>query len=436
MAAILCKTFGDCCGGCCKILCSPFRLCCDATLSLCSNPFCLYVTTAVGFNVPPIAIGAAYLFQNFMMSCMGSMWLLVDLIFCILNIAAAFYMATRYRDPTSSGIGGGGTRRGGGFERAREILCYDPVIAIYIIVLVVFFIWLCVGVSWRFSGNLVSSTGEEQGMVMGSAGGSSDGCSEDVVSLVSTCIGLGFAFLGVGFIALFISVCCSCCCPCMDYDDKGEASDQHNNNNAHTSSHNQPAASTATTNGGSNKMTWFPFGSHGHASTYQRPSSNSYTSNHHHQNHDVENGKHNTSANTDTVIAPVTAIPVYDHGTSASSSIHPTPPQPAQQENQNVYHATVISTNNPNTTVEPSAPPLSSSSTTNHYNNNPSSMDDDDDDEAKAAASGVKFGGQIGKLFHANEKTKVKLETVGAKASVAANKGIQQIKKMTGISQS
>jgi len=74
---------------------------------------------------------------------------------------------------------------------------------------------------------------------------------------------------------------------------------------------------------------------------------------------------------------------------------------------------------------EPSAPPAAGAC----HNTNTSL-----DDEAKAAASGVKFGGKLGNVFKVNDETKVKLENTGAKASVAANKGIKAFKKMAGLS--
>ena len=74
---------------------------------------------------------------------------------------------------------------------------------------------------------------------------------------------------------------------------------------------------------------------------------------------------------------------------------------------------------------ETSAPPAAGAC---HYTN--TSLDD----EAKAAASGVKFGGKLGNVFKVNDETKVKLENTGAKASVAANKGIKAFKKMAGLS--
>ena len=324
MAAVLCKGLGKLCSGCTKICTIPCGICCDTLGSLCSNPFCLYVAVTLAFNVPPIALGITAVGQAFG-ECQASLWLLVDVILCAINIWAAIYVAAKYREPS-------GEQRG--FNRAKQILCYDPSIAVYILVLCGFFIWLCVGVSWIFGGQLYGVD-----------------CVEGVKHLMSTSIGLGFSFFGVGFLALCISLMLSCC---MDQ---------------------RP--------GGSNTVYEIP-PTHTNQHNTNKPQANPEAAAHpYSQNRDSENNYPSKSA---------TAVPVSN-------------------EQEPVY-ATV---------VEPSAPPMSA-------------QNDELDGEAKAVASGVKFGGKIGKLVNADDKTKVKLESTAAKANVAANKGIQAMKKMAGIS--
>jgi hypothetical protein len=79
-----------------------------------------------------------------------------------------------------------------GFDRAVHILCQDPGVAVYILALIGFFIWLCIGVSWSF---------EKM----------ENECIGDYGNAVSVSIGCGFSFLIVGFMALCFSICCSCC---------------------------------------------------------------------------------------------------------------------------------------------------------------------------------------------------------------------------------
>jgi len=337
MAAIICKGFSDFCNGCTKVICAPLTLCCDSVTSLCSNPFCLYVAVTVGLNISPIALGITPIVQS-PLGCKGSTWLLVDVILCALNIWAAFYVAIKYRTRTNDG-----SPQSSGFNRARDILCYDPAVAIYILVLMGFFIWLCVGASW--TGSLLEGSGD---------------CSDGVPGIVSQCIGLGFAFFGVGFCALCISLCCSCCMNDSSGNDNtmyqmppGTASNQQG--------HQMPASQFSKPNG-------------------TGPSSSEYAA-----NNDVESNAF-----------PVQSEPIY---VTATVVDHP----------------------------EPSAPPAAGAG-----NNMNTSLDD----EAKAAASGVKLGGKLGNVLNADDKTKAKLENVGAKASVAANKGIKAMKKMAGLSSS
>ena len=155
--------------------------------------------------------------------CKASTWLLVDVILCAVNICAAFYVAIQYRKRIDR-------NQSRGFQKARDILCYDPAIAVYIIVLIGFFIWINVGFSMM----------EESGS-----------CEDGVVKIVKDCIALGFGFVGVGFLALGISLCCTCCCRGGSSGDDNAVyqipgtANQHNQQTPAPSSHNG-ASYTAT----------------------------------------------------------------------------------------------------------------------------------------------------------------------------------------------
>lgn len=323
MAAIICKAFGDFCTGCTKICTLPCTLCCDTTANLCSNPFCLYVAVALGFNIPPIAMGIFAVAPAFS-GCKASLWLLVDLIMCGVNIAAAIYVAAKYRQQN-------GESRG--FDRAKDILCYDPAIAIYILVLIGYFAWLCVGLSWIASGQMYDG-----GM-----------CADGVANLINSSIGLGFSFFGFGCMALFISLCCSCCMDGSGADDTiyqmPPNTNQQSNNQGTSAMFTKPSAPPAQ---------------------------------------DVEN---NTK---------------YPTATAVPADINGSVPLTAR-------------------VVEPSAP-------TREGDN--FSLDK----EAEAAASGAKIGIKLGTFVRADEQTKAKLQYAGAKANVAANKGLAAVKKMAGMS--
>ena len=177
MAALLCEGIGKLCLGLCKgcetICCSP--------LKAINNPFCITVTTAIAFSVPPI-VSSLESFSEFspIDGCTASMWLLGNTVFCSVNIAGAMYIAMKFKS----------TARGqDGFNRATHVLCHDPGVALYILALIGFFIWLCMGVSWSMDNE----------------------CIGDYDNAISVSIGCGFTFLVVGSMSLCCSICCSCC---------------------------------------------------------------------------------------------------------------------------------------------------------------------------------------------------------------------------------
>ena len=183
MAAILCQSisnlFAGACTACSKICTAPCRLCstvcqpvCEVTRKVCSSHFCLYVTVTLGLNIPPIIWGA----QGAGSECKGSQWLTVNILFCLIHLAAAFYLVM-----TTTSL-----------NDTMQVLCYDPWIAIYIVICFVFFIWLCTGISWSSKGLM-------------------DDCPEGSTSLVSNSIYCGFAFFTIGCSALLFSVLLSFC---------------------------------------------------------------------------------------------------------------------------------------------------------------------------------------------------------------------------------
>ena len=76
-----------------------------------------------------------------------------------------------------------------------KVLCYDPWIAGYIVVGVLFFAWLCTGISWHNSGAMVNGN-----------------CPGNIDNLATTSIGFGMTFFFTGVSALFISMLVSSFC--------------------------------------------------------------------------------------------------------------------------------------------------------------------------------------------------------------------------------
>lgn len=184
MAAVLCggcenlfKGGCNACGEVCKLPCTICSKGCELTGNLCSNSFCIYIVVALSLNIPPIyyALGAIGNVAN----CKGSQWLTINMIICIAHIVAAIYLA----------------KTGKTVEDMKQMLCYDPWIAAYILVGIGSFVWLCTGTSWR--GQELMEEG--------------DNCPDDVSQLAKRSIQCGFAFLALGCSALFLSMACLCC---------------------------------------------------------------------------------------------------------------------------------------------------------------------------------------------------------------------------------
>jgi magnesium-transporting ATPase (P-type) len=153
------------------------------TQVLCTSPFSIYVTVATIFNAPPLYFGATQLAG---LECRGSQWLVVNGVFCLAHIVAAIYMAVQVKPDASA------TKST--MARAAHLFCYDPWMALYILVLAGFFVWLWTGAVWSLNGK------------------ASNGCQEDDhVSTMAAAMAFGWAFFSLGVAALSIGVCCAYC---------------------------------------------------------------------------------------------------------------------------------------------------------------------------------------------------------------------------------
>ena len=392
MAAILCKGLGNICNGCCKLCILPCKLLGVTVDAMCSNPFCLYVTATLGFNIPPIFLALSVVLQDPALiggRCKASLWLVVNVALCVTHIVAGIYIAVKYKEPAEPG-------QPKGFDRAKRILCYDPWIAVYLLVYGFFFIWLCVGSSWKVSMWMDMNEDEINGV-----------CVEGGSRMLGASVGIGFAYIGVGACALCMSLCCIGC-GCMPGSDQNDdtvyqipsANGNGNGNGNGNSSGNAPPV-TAPQNdnkaSGLNGIFAPLFG----GTKHNNNNNNSSNSNSNQTNYAA------TAAAAATPVPPTSAPPKYDvESNYPATAVH------VSNNAQEPVYATV---------VEPSAPPM------------PNNVNNDLDREAKAAANGTKIGGKLSKLVNADEKTKVRIESTAAKAGVAASKGLSAVKKMAGL---
>lgn len=271
MAAVLCKGCAAACEGLCKLMTIPCKICgeCCGLLTegiaqLCTNPFCLFVAVSLAINIPSIVAGLNLL-RFYGIGCMASTWQIGNVAFCSINIIAAFYIAMRFNhlknNPRDSSSGT--NTQSSGMRKVSDILCYDPIVAIYILVLIGFFIWLGIGVSWRASGQMW--------------------CGDDAgIDLINTSFACGYSFFGTGFFALCFSICCSCCC-------NDDGSRGHGTNPYYSQQPQRQYGSTPTNR----------------PPPHQRPPSNNYSG----SNHSNQYPKHNDVEHA--TAEPVTATPVY-----------------------------------------------------------------------------------------------------------------------------
>jgi len=183
MAALICN-------GLCSIVTIPCRIIsnvctsfCDVTGTLCSGPFCMYSITALALNLPPI-ISTGETLSNGFSESKGSSWLFINMICCISNIGSAFYISRSLQNRNGAEL----QRNTTVLSRALHLLCYDPLIALYILILIFHFCWLGTGAAWKFSDRI-----------------------DDSVAL-NISIACGYSFFSVGCIALCCSLCVACCC--------------------------------------------------------------------------------------------------------------------------------------------------------------------------------------------------------------------------------
>lgn len=201
MAAVLCKGCATCFGEVCKLLTIPCKMCgeccgilADGISQLCTNPFCFFVAVSLAINISSITAGITSV-ASYGLNCMGSTWQIGNITFCAINIIAAFYIALRFNhlreNPTQSSSGT--NTHNSGMKKVSDILCHDPYVALYILILIGFFVWLGIGVSWRANGEMW--------------------CGDDgSIALSNTSLACGYSYFGTGFFSLCLSICCSCCC--------------------------------------------------------------------------------------------------------------------------------------------------------------------------------------------------------------------------------
>ena len=240
MAAILCNGIGKICSGTCDALgsilslpCKACGLACDGVSQALRSPFCLYLTVTLGLNIPPVIFAGQALVNN--NGCnVALQWLSINAFFCIVNMVAAIYISGKVvHDPNDADAVGNDApyieatmdsnsnsnsnnktsdqqQQSSTMKkfwqgpytaanetrvvktlsrvcRVRDVLCYDPVVAVYIIIGICYIIWQSMGFS-RMN--------------------QAAGCGGGEAELITRAVSCGFLFISLGATVFGCSVCC------------------------------------------------------------------------------------------------------------------------------------------------------------------------------------------------------------------------------------
>jgi len=164
---------------------------CQSISSLCDRPFCPFVTVVTVINIVPAITGfvAATVSEDDKGGCRDQTWLLINACLCGTNIAAAWYLSQKiarsspYDDPNLRD-------KHTASSRVAHLLCYDPWVAAYIIVLFGFFLWQSLGFTWMIADS---------------------SCSKSVRQSMLSALLFGWAFISLGTCSFICSLCCSSC---------------------------------------------------------------------------------------------------------------------------------------------------------------------------------------------------------------------------------
>jgi len=202
MAALLCESFGKLCSGCSHAMCLPCRACCEGIGQAITSPFFPYIAVTLALNVPPTVFGIQSIAGQ---SCPAT-WLWVNAALCAIHIIACFYIAHKVQEDsaeiqlaaqpavvTGTAVTGmavdssSSTKKveegkatsstplvvepnqptafaqpfviprddnataASSFRRLKQVLCYDPGFALYILVFVFWMFWQTAGLKEALS---------------------------------------------------------------------------------------------------------------------------------------------------------------------------------------------------------------------------------------------------------------------------------------------
>lgn len=191
MAAILCKPIGACCEflftAPCKACSGCCSLCSDGISAFCQNPLAAFVFVTCAFQIP-LGIIAGLQLPGLFDGCKGSQWLVGMLGCAIAHIFTSFYMASRVVSKTDEALRDKHTS----WERIKYLLCHDCWMAIYLLIVAFYGVWLVIGSTWVLADSFAD-------------------CQDAVGASAFTVLSIGWSYLFIGPAVLTCNLCCACC---------------------------------------------------------------------------------------------------------------------------------------------------------------------------------------------------------------------------------
>lgn len=201
MAAVLCSTLVDIITSACRtvghVICLPCKvlnLGCEKLGDVLCSPMMPFIIFTFGLMTPSLVYGVRSLDNS---ECSNLFrWLIVNAVFAILHMVGCMYIVQKLREPgpdahfltsrVSTAKSGAGTatgfpgssktdstkmeegayvqlsnnftvpknhERGGpnSISRAKHVLCFDKGMAVYILIILIWVVWICIGINRRFS---------------------------------------------------------------------------------------------------------------------------------------------------------------------------------------------------------------------------------------------------------------------------------------------
>ena len=192
MAALICGSIGKACSGLasgCGSLCTlPFKVCgecckcathlvsecCQATGTIVCSPFFPYLALTALLNLPPIGFAIS---ASLSADCEKANWLFVNCALCLVHVVASIYIVRKIQctqqeehaelvqvpgsaekgnvevgtarvsttSSSSNKNNNNDSSEAGSRQRMKQVMCYDPCVAIYMLLAAGWLAWLIVG---------------------------------------------------------------------------------------------------------------------------------------------------------------------------------------------------------------------------------------------------------------------------------------------------